>query len=331
MAILKIRNENGEMEGIPAIQGDSGVYIGDGDMPDGYNIQIDTTSKDTSPILMYAPQSLTTSEQNTARNNIGAVGVDEVSNGLSANIPINIDVNHNTGSITGYGYIAYESKWHELNQVLTVLPDNLVLQRNDTRFVSDLSGVANRMEHLAPGNIYSLVIKGWCNIPFGIKAWDIWIDGIPREQWNQLQANKDGKTKRFDIEYYITPRPDVRAAVLENSGYQSAGFEIHTYFNNDVTPQGPEIHDIMLVALSNYGIWVPVGVIYQVQCFCNPQYQLITLENPVFPVDCLWGTQGKFFYKNDDGTRGDAVEFTTNESEHILPEYSPNNYWIQLY
>lgn len=50
MAILKIRNENGEMVPVPALvgpQGDkgepgqSGVYVGSGEMPEGCNVQID--------------------------------------------------------------------------------------------------------------------------------------------------------------------------------------------------------------------------------------------------------------------------------------------------
>lgn len=46
--ILKIRNpDTGEFVEIPAIQGTrgphgvSGVYVGSGDMPEGYNVQID--------------------------------------------------------------------------------------------------------------------------------------------------------------------------------------------------------------------------------------------------------------------------------------------------
>lgn len=47
MAILKIRNENGEMVPVPALvgpkgdPGQSGVYVGPGEMPEGCNVQID--------------------------------------------------------------------------------------------------------------------------------------------------------------------------------------------------------------------------------------------------------------------------------------------------
>lgn len=327
MAILKIRDKNGEMIGVPAIQGDSGVYVGSGEMPDGYNVQIDTTSDNTSPILMYAPQLLSENEKSVARNNIGAIGVDEVSNGLAANIPVQINLNNN---IDATGYIVYSTQWAMMNQSGFQISDKLALQTNDTKFVFDLSGIPTNSTSLAPSSIYSLVLSGWCNIPYGIKKWDIWIDGIPREQWNNSQPTKDGKRKRFDIGYSISSRPDVRGAVMENSGYLTAGFEIHTYFNNEIESQTSENHDIMFVALTNYGVWVPVGVIYNVECFCNLKYQPLTFDNPVFPADCPWGTQGRFFY-NNDGVRGNVVNFKTDENGHILPEYAPNTYWIQLY
>lgn len=50
MSILRIRDKNGDVIDIPAFKGeqgpqgekgDSGVYVGSGDMPDGYNVQID--------------------------------------------------------------------------------------------------------------------------------------------------------------------------------------------------------------------------------------------------------------------------------------------------
>lgn len=47
MSLLKIRNEHGEIVEIPALKGnkgdkgDSGVYVGSGNIPDGYNVQID--------------------------------------------------------------------------------------------------------------------------------------------------------------------------------------------------------------------------------------------------------------------------------------------------
>lgn len=61
MAILKIRNENGEVIEIPALrgpegkqgpvgpegpQGVSGVYTGSGEMPEGYDVQIDPNGDD---------------------------------------------------------------------------------------------------------------------------------------------------------------------------------------------------------------------------------------------------------------------------------------------
>jgi hypothetical protein len=47
MSILKVKNELGQWVGIPAVKGDtgprgvSGVYVGNGTMPEGYNVQID--------------------------------------------------------------------------------------------------------------------------------------------------------------------------------------------------------------------------------------------------------------------------------------------------
>ena len=61
MAILKIRNENGEIVEIPALRGPegkigpigpagpkgvSGVYTGSGEMPEEYDVQIDPNGED---------------------------------------------------------------------------------------------------------------------------------------------------------------------------------------------------------------------------------------------------------------------------------------------
>lgn len=51
MAILRIRDKDGKMVEITAIKGDkgdpgnSGVYVGSGDMPEGYNVQVDPTGE----------------------------------------------------------------------------------------------------------------------------------------------------------------------------------------------------------------------------------------------------------------------------------------------
>lgn len=42
--ILRFKDKDGNISSVPAIKGDkgdSGVYVGSGDMPEGYNIQID--------------------------------------------------------------------------------------------------------------------------------------------------------------------------------------------------------------------------------------------------------------------------------------------------
>ena len=41
MSVIKTKNKDGKWESIPAIKGEpgvSGVYVGSGDMPEGYNV-----------------------------------------------------------------------------------------------------------------------------------------------------------------------------------------------------------------------------------------------------------------------------------------------------
>lgn len=86
MALLKIRDENGNIIEIPALKGDkgekgdkgdSGVYTGDGQPPEGYDVWVDTAEDYTkgSYVLCSTLQNLTSEQKETARNNIGAAGI----------------------------------------------------------------------------------------------------------------------------------------------------------------------------------------------------------------------------------------------------------------
>ena len=72
-SILKVKDlTTGEWMGIPAIvgpKGESGVYVGSGEMPEGYNIQIDP-SGDTPVFVSTTPQELTEEQRTQALENL---------------------------------------------------------------------------------------------------------------------------------------------------------------------------------------------------------------------------------------------------------------------
>lgn len=73
MAILTIRDPNsGKLIEIPAIKGskgDSGVYVGSGDMPEGYNVQVDPTG--TIPTLVKSVNNILPDENGNISISIG--------------------------------------------------------------------------------------------------------------------------------------------------------------------------------------------------------------------------------------------------------------------
>ena len=65
-----------EAEWLKSLEGESGVYVGSGEMPDDCNVQIDPQG-DASQVVLCTPQELTTEQQAQARQNIGAIETPE--------------------------------------------------------------------------------------------------------------------------------------------------------------------------------------------------------------------------------------------------------------
>lgn len=76
MAILKIRNKDGVMVPVPAIvgpqgpSGNSGVYVGSGDMPEGYNVQIDPDGESSDIVTRYEFSNLSDTVNNLIENGV---------------------------------------------------------------------------------------------------------------------------------------------------------------------------------------------------------------------------------------------------------------------
>lgn len=66
------------LKGDKGDQGESGVYVGSGEMPDGYNVQIDPNGESDTELLTTDPQTLTEAQKAQALNNIGAASAEGV-------------------------------------------------------------------------------------------------------------------------------------------------------------------------------------------------------------------------------------------------------------
>lgn len=59
-------------------EGEKEVYVGSGEMPEGYTIQIDPDGDEVYPSVVYTPQALSEEQKSQARQNIGATSQDDV-------------------------------------------------------------------------------------------------------------------------------------------------------------------------------------------------------------------------------------------------------------